>query len=186
MDHYQDIRVLADLEFNASMLMNALFNKLHRALVTLKAADIGVSFPEYKQRPKGLGTILRIHGKLSSLIVLQNADWLKGMRDHSVATRVKPVPVDAAHVLVTRRQYKTNADRLRRRRMKRTGETYEQASIAIPNSVERKPELPFLSVRSLSTSQTFCLFVEQGPAEQATLGEFNCYGFSEQATVPWF
>ncbi len=187
MDHYQDIRLLADPEFNAAILMNALFSRLHRALVTSKATDIGVSFPDYKLRPKRLGNTLRIHGKHNSLTVLQNSDWLKGMRDHSEVTEVKPIPANAAHVLVKRRQYKTNVDRLRRRRMKRKGETYEQVSLAIPDSVERKPELPFLSVPSLSTRQTFCLFVEQGPPEQqATLGEFNCYGFSEQATVPWF
>lgn len=32
MDHYLDLRVLPDPEFNTEMLMAALFAKLHRAL----------------------------------------------------------------------------------------------------------------------------------------------------------
>ena len=34
MDHYLDIRLLPDPEFPAPLLMNALFTKLHRALVS--------------------------------------------------------------------------------------------------------------------------------------------------------
>lgn len=35
MDHYIDILLLPDPEFPASMLMGALYNKLHKALVVL-------------------------------------------------------------------------------------------------------------------------------------------------------
>lgn len=45
MDHYFDLRVLPDPEFNTEMLMAALFAKLHRALGARGKGDIGVSFP---------------------------------------------------------------------------------------------------------------------------------------------
>jgi CRISPR-associated endonuclease Csy4 len=187
MDRYLEIRLLPDPEFNAPMLMGALYSKLHRALATLQSKSIGVSFPEYSRKPKSLGTVLRIHGDENALRHLQEMDWLKGMRDHSQASAIQPVPADAKHMLVQRRQFKTNAERLRRRRMKRKGESYEQVVQAIPDSVERKPDLPFLVLRSLSTGQAFHLFIDQGPPmDERAEGQFNCYGLSQQATVPSF
>lgn len=186
MDHYIDIKLLPDPEFGLPVLMSALYGKLHRALVTAKATNIGVSFPGYQRKPKTLGNSLRLHGSQAALVALQEMNWLKGMSDHIIASDVLPAPISAKHLLVRRRQYKTSAERLRRRRMKRKGETYEQAEQAIPVSIEREPDLPYLTLRSLSTKQTFCLFVEQGLAQNAATAEFNYYGLSEQATVPYF
>src|SRR5690606_16041898 len=97
------------------------------------------------------------------------------------------VPAGASHRQVLRRQFKTNVERLRRRRMLRKGESAEQVAQAIPSHVERKPDLPFANLRSLSTGQTFALFVEHGqPLPQAIDGVFNTYGLSQGATVAWF
>jgi CRISPR-associated endonuclease Csy4 len=63
-------------------------------------------------------------------------DWLKGMRDHTQVGELLQVPANAQHRTVLRRQFKTNVDRLRRRRMQRKGETAEQAAAAIPDTVE--------------------------------------------------
>lgn len=187
MNHYLNIHLLPDPEFTQPLLMSALYSKLHRALVELKANNIGVSFPEYRRKPKCVGAILRVHSDQASLSSLLKTDWLKGMRDHTQVSEVSAVPVEARHLQVSRRQFKTSAERLRRRRMKRKGETYEQAAEAIPDSIERVSELPFLVLRSLSTGQTFRLFVAQSrPQEQAVIGEFSCYGLSSTATVPWF
>lgn len=187
MDHYLNIQLLPDPEFTQPLLMSALYSKLHRALVALKASNIGISFPEYRLKPKRLGTVLRVHGDRASLTALLETDWLKGMRDHTQVSDVLVVPEETQHICVARRQFKTSAERLRRRRMKRKGETSEQAREAIPDSIERQGDLPFLTLRSLSTGQTFCLLVEQAkPQSQAVTGEFSCYGLSTTATVPWF
>jgi CRISPR-associated endonuclease Csy4 len=187
MDHYLDIRLLADPEFSVPILMNALYSKLHRTLVALRANNIGVSFPGYQRKPITLGNTLRLHGSRAALVGLQEADWLKGIRDHTTVSDIQPVPSVVRYLQINRRQYKTSAERLRKRRMKRKGETYEQASQAIPESVERQPGLPFLTLRSVSTGQVFRLFVDQGPAQdQPVTGDFNSYGISEQATVPCF
>jgi len=187
MDHYLEIQLLPDPEFSAPMLMGALYSKLHRALVSLQSKRIGVSFPEYQRKPKSLGGVLRIHGDENALRHLQEMEWLKGMRDHSRVSAIQPVPAGASHIVVQRRQFKTNAERLRRRRMKRKGETHEQATQAIPDSVERKPDLPFLVLRSQSSGQAFHLFIDQGPlGSERVEGQFNCYGLSQSATVPSF
>lgn len=188
--HYIDITLLPDPEFTQAHLMGALVAKLHRALVELRTSAIGVSFPEHINAPRarrGLGSTLRLHGTAQALAQLQAHDWLRGMRDHVRVSQPALAPTNAPHRQVQRRQFKTNVQRLRRRRMRRKGETAEQAAVAIPASVERRPELPFAQLRSSSTGQPFCLFVEHGPMLDAPQsGEFNTYGMSQGATVPWF
>ena len=188
--HYIDITLLPDPEFSHAHLLGALLSKLHRALVQLKSSDLGVSFPQHINAPlskRTLGSLLRLHGAPAALQALMTEPWLKGMRDHVQVSELTAVPAGAQHRVVQRRQFKTNADRLRRRRMARKGETAEQAAAAIPDTVERKPNLPFAQLRSSSTGQPFCLFVEHGvPQPQAVAGSFNTYGLSLSATVPWF
>ena len=188
--HYIDITVLPDPEFSHAHLLGALMSKLHRALVQMTASDIGVSFPQHVNAPQSkrtLGAVLRLHGTPISLDGLMAQPWLKGMRDHVDVSEVTTVPTDARHLLVLRRQFKTNAERLRRRRMQRKGETADQAAAAIPDSVERRPNLPFVQLRSSSTGQPFCLFVEHGsPNPDPIVGGFNTYGLSLGATIPWF
>ena len=185
--HYIEIRILPDPEFSAAHLMGALYAKLHRALVQMGTQGLGVSFPGYSIKPRTVGPIMRIHGSLSELLSLEQTQWLRGMHDHIDLKEAHPVPQGATYRTVYRRQFKTNVDRLRRRRMRRHGETADQAVAAIPESVQQQPTLPFIQMRSQSTVQTFCLFLEMGPEQEvAALGGFNTYGLSTQATVPWF
>lgn len=188
--HYIDIRLLPDPEFSHAHLLGVLMSKLHRTLVQLQADNIGVSFPQHVATPKtmrNLGVLLRLHGIESALNELMMLDWLKGMRDHVEVSKLAQAPAGTSHRLVRRRQYKTNADRLRRRRMKRKGETAEQAAAVIPHTVERKPELPFVQLRSHSTSQQFCVFIEHGAMQpEAVAGSFNTYGLSQGGSIPWF
>lgn len=185
--HYIDIQLRADPEISTPHLLGALFDHLHLALVEAHRDDIGVSFPGYALSPRSLGSSLRLHGSESALQSLADGQWLKGMRDHARINAIRTPPGNAGHRIVHRRQFKTNVDRLRRRRMKRKGETREQATRAIPDSVMRKPDLPYIHVHSRSTAQPFCLFVAMGPVvDQPVTGTFNSYGFSSQSTIPWF
>ncbi|MEG0923115.1 MAG: type I-F CRISPR-associated endoribonuclease Cas6/Csy4 [Comamonas sp.] len=188
--HYLDITLLKDPEFSHAQLLGALMSKLHRALVQGQRSDIGVSFPEHVNAPlskRTLGAVLRLHGSADGLAQLMASTWLQGMRDHVELTAVLVVPSDAQHRQVLRRQFKTNADRLRRRRMQRKGETFEQAAAAIPDTVERKPDLPYVQLRSSSSGQPFCLFVEHAALLSSVgLGGFNTYGLSLGSSIPWF
>lgn len=185
--HYLDLTLLPDPEFSHAHLLGALVSKLHRALVQLRADDIGMSFPGHSLRPRTLGSVLRLHGPEAALAGLMASDCLRGMRDHLRQGAIAPAPADARHRVVQRRQFKTSAERLRRRRMQRKGETADQAAAAIPDSVERQPTLPFVHLRSTSSGHAFDLFIEHGPVVLApTSGSFNSYGLSSDATVPWF
>jgi len=187
MDHFVDIDVRPDPEFPASQLMSALYSKVHRALVAQGASNIGVSFPGFDLTPPRLGMRLRLHGNQAALAALLASDWLMGMRDHVALTPPTRVPVDARHRAVRRVQVKSNPERLRRRLMRRHDLDEQEARQRIPDEAVRFASLPFLQLRSTSTGQTFRLFIKHGLIQpSAVSGDFNAYGLSQGATIPWF
>jgi CRISPR-associated endonuclease Csy4 len=201
MDHYVEIRLQPDAEFAPAMLMAALFTKLHKALAAGGHQDIGVSFPQIDEgdtaltrasrtgaHPRyALGQVLRVHGTSHALHKMMATDWLTGMRDHVACGAVLAVPTDSRHRVVSRVQAKSSPERLRRRHMRRHGLTAEQAQERVPDSAAKTLNLPFLTLRSQSTGQTFRLFIRPGPVlYTAVPGEFGAYGLSSRATVPWF
>lgn len=185
MDHYLDIRLLPDPEFSAPMLMNALFAKLHRALAADASIDIAISFPG--ATVSHLGCVMRLHGSATRLTAHMAQSWLGGMRDHLEITAVAPIPATATPYLVRRVQAKSSAERLRRRYLKRHPETDSSSIVElIPDGVERQLTLPYLRINSSSSGQQFLLFIQQTLASEALEGDFNSYGLSSAATVPWF
>lgn len=202
MDHYVDIWLQPDAEFAPAMLMVALFTKLHKVLAAGMHHDIGVSFPQIEAgdalqptrasrsgaHPRYvLGKLLRLHGNTQALHKLLTTDWLTGMRDHVACSVVLAIPAQVSHRVVGRVQAKSSPERLRRRQMRRHGLTEEQAQKQIPDSAAETLDLPFLTLRSQSTGQTFRLFIRMGPEQTTAVpGEFGAYGLSPQTTVPWF
>ena len=187
MDRYIDIRLLPDPEFPAPVLMNALFSKLHRGLVTHGGRNIGVSFPDVGKNGRSLGECLRLHGSKTDLEKLMVSNWLVGMRDHAAVSEIAEIPARAKQRVVRRVQAKSNPERERRRLMTRKGITTEQAMRAIPDSSAKKLNLPYLVLTSQSTGQQFRLFVEHlAVQDQAMGGTFGAYGLSSTATIPWF
>ena len=187
MDHHVDIDLRPDPEFAPHQLMSALYAKLHRGLVALNATGVGVSFPGFDTKAPHLGNRLRLHGDLAALSELMSTDWLSGMRDHVTSSPPTPVPPTAKHRPVRRVQSKSNPERLRRRLMRRQDIDEQQARARIPDTTAEFMHLPFVQLRSTSTGQTFRLFVAHGSLQdEPAAGQFNFYGLSQHATVPWF
>lgn len=187
MDHYLDIHIRPDPEFPSPQLMNALFAKLHRALVALPEENIGISFPAVDEKRPCLGNHLRLHGTSAALDSLMAQPWLSGMRDHLRLGELLPVPEGAQHRQVRRVQAKSNPERLRRRQMRRHGFSEEEARQRIPDSAARRLDLPYVQLRSQSSGQHFRLFIHHGPLRsQPVAGHINRYGLSDGCTVPWF
>jgi CRISPR-associated endonuclease Csy4 len=184
MEHYLELRLLPDPEFPETMLMNALFAKLHRALCETGQGEIGVSFPK---AAKTLGSVLRLHGRKEALERLMELHWLTGMRDHLSAFGPLPVPAGCQHCLVQRVQAKSSAERLYRRSVRNGRLSAEEAKSKIVATTEEQLKLPFVRLKSTSTGQQFLLFIEQGhPTDRPQSGCFSDYGLSSTATVPWF
>ena len=187
MDHYIEIRLRPDPEFPPEVLMDALYAKLHRALVRHAGNDIGISFPNANNEAKRLGARLRLHGLTATLGSFMGHEWLTGMRDHVDVTEVLHVPVTAKHRVVRRVQAKSNVERLRRRQMRRHGLTEQEACVKLPDHSGERLKFPYVQVKSASSDQRFLLFIEHCPvSDTPQRGEFGSYGLSSTATVPWF
>lgn len=187
--HYIDITLQPDAEFSPHHLMGALFSKLHKALVLLQSDDICASYPQWQSKPasrRTMGTVMRVHGSQKALTLLMAQSWLNGMRDHIKISEIAKAVSTGDYLIVRRRQFKTNVNRLRRRHMKRHGLNEQEAIKAVPDFVGEQPDLPFMSLASGSTRQKFCIFVDQIVVKAPAEGIFNAYGMSPTATVPSF
>lgn len=187
MDAYCELRLRPDPEFPATLLMNALFAKLHRALSAGNETRVGISFPDVEEIKGTLGPRLRLHGNAEDLVRLNAGNWLQGMRDHLCVGEILPVPDNASHRRVCRVQAKSNPERLRRRAIRRLNLSPEAAAERIPDHAAERLNLPYLTVHSQSTDQQFRLFIQhEALRSEAVPGKFNAYGLSQTATVPWF
>ncbi len=190
MTHFIDIHLLTDPEFPAQVLLNALYAKLHKALVHLGSQTIGVSFPAHTD--KHLGDVLRLHGNPIDLAALQALPWLGAMSGLVQSSAMAAVPGAAQHRNVRRVQSQSNPERVKRRLVKRLmqregiDEVQAQENVKVPQPTQLSE--PFIAVQSSSTGgQHFRLFIRHGLVQaQAQTGHFNAYGLSSTATVPWF
>lgn len=186
MSHYLDILLRPDPEIARHQLMAALYSKLHLALVQLESSTLGVSFPGYTEKPASLGNRVRLCGPESDLHRLMALPWLGGLQDHIQSSVVTAVPAQVSYQRFSRVQAKSNPERLRRRQMKRHGLTEEEARARVPDSCAETLALPFVLLRSASTTQTFRLFLRCETVMAEAGGVFNTYGLSATATVPCF
>jgi CRISPR-associated endonuclease Csy4 len=183
-DHYVEIRLLPDPEFQETMLMSALFAKLHRALAADRQGDVGISFP---QAQKTLGDTIRLHGSSSNLERIMNLNWIKGLTDHANVSPILAVPAPCRYRNVKRVQAKSSVERLYRRSVKKGWLTEEEAEMKVAESKEQYLKQPFVQIKSSSTGQMFRLFIQQSKLSDVPReGKFTAYGLSDQATIPWF
>lgn len=185
MNRYIDIEILTDPEFSAVQILSVLVRKFHQSLVDLNCNQIGVSFPKHKST--NLGNLMRLHANEHSLQRLMDTGWLSGLLDHVSTSECLEIPTNSKFRIVSRVQVKSNPERLRRRAQKRHGISADEAIVKIPDQAAKTTNLPYVQLASTSTKQKFPLFIQHGPiSEERKLGEFNKYGLSSQATVPWF
>jgi len=185
-NYYINIQVLPSPEFSDTILMNELFNHLHKALVALGHGEIGVSFPDMN---KTLGGLLRVHGYLSSLQRLMTKPWMGGLNDYIAVSEITIVPEGVSYRIVKRIQTKNSSERLIRRSVRKGWLTKEEATLKISDKGEKKLSLPYLRIKSHSTGKIFCLFVEHGPilsTPMSSTDTFTAYGLSPNKTIPWF
>lgn len=187
MDYYVDIRILPDPDFETTVVMRALFARLHKALVTLGTDAVGVSFPGFRTRPAAIGSEIRVHASRDTLDELFALAWLSGVRDHVVLDGPHAVPSNVKHRSVRRVQPKGAAERLARRYAKRHGVSDEEALAIYRAASADTVRLPYIRMHSSSTGEGFSLFIEHGPIVDTPIaGTFSSYGLSDGATVPWF
>jgi CRISPR-associated endonuclease Csy4 len=211
---YQEITLIPNADINRHFLWSKTFQQIHLGLVEMqddqKRVPIGLSFPEYKMGEKFgvLGSKLRLFAAdEAALTRFDVARRLSRLSDYVHCTGIRPVP-DAVkgYAVYQRVQPKTSKERLARRYAKRHNMDYEAAlnskvelSVKLEAGMECEKTLmsysemphqtiptPFIRLKSLSSSNTFCLWIKKSEVENSNDGTFTTYGLSATATVPEF
>ena len=183
MDYYLDIRLVPKKEIRENVLLNQIYSAFHKRLYDLKSTTIGVSFPEYKLK---LGRLLRIHGTQEDLERLEKKDWLGKYRDFCKVGTITVVPNDVKYRTVSRVQQNMTEAKLRRL-IKRGSISDEEVKKYRIKMYEGGLDNPFVELVSISNGQRHRRFIEFGKlGNTEKRGEFDLFGLSTMATVPWF
>jgi len=196
MRYYLEINLLKQAEISMYFVWSKVFTQLHLAFVECKDQDdkipIGISFPDYmfdSEKEFGmLGSKIRLFADdKMALIKLDLSKWLNRLQDYLQLSDIQEVPQNMVkeYAVFSRKQIKSNPERLARRRAKK------DPSISFQEALKRyqksdSTNLPYIQVNSLSSSNSFRLFVERKISETENQGYFSCYGLSNNATVPIF
>lgn len=184
MEYYIDIKLRSTQEISDHCIMGEVYFRLHKALVAQKPVTVGVSFPLAFLT---LGNTLRLHGSRTDLERLMSRPWLKTMEDYIDIQQITHIPFTHQHRVVRRVQVKSSPERIIRRAIRRGNLTPEEAAKKLATWKPKYTSLPYLCLKSASSTQKFQLFIEHGDLqENATEGKFSSYGLSSKTTIPWF
>ncbi len=183
MEYYLDLMVIPDEEVPVYFIRNKIYTKLHKALFTLNATDIGISFPNYTVK---LGNVIRIHGSEIRLAELQETNWLGGLAGYCDVSEIRAVPDNAKHRTISRKQSNMTQAKLRRL-IKRGSISSDEAKQYRAKMFSQSLDNPYLELESTSNGNKHRRYLEFGQLlDNAVVGEFDQFGLSKTATVPWF
>lgn len=183
MDYFIEIKLFPDAEISESVLMNAIYTKLHKALCDLNSDQIGVSFPNSALT---LGDHLRIHGNGPDLEQLQNINWIGGLSGYCKISGITPIPLNTSFRTISRKQTTMSHSKLKRL-LKRGTISKEEVDRYKAKMFSQSLDNPYIELVSGSNGHRHRRFIEFGPVvDTATAGKFDQFGLSKKATIPWF
>lgn len=183
MNHYFEIRMQPDPEIPVTVLMNAVYAKLHKALCDLNSTGIGVSFPNSQVT---LGNTLRLHGSDKDLDDLLRLNWIGPMSGYCQISAIQSVPLGISYRSVSRKQSTMTQSKLNRL-IKRGSISQEQVKEYRAKMFTKGLDNPYVELVSGSNGQKHRRYIEFGPLlDIPTEGAFDQFGLSKTATVPWF
>tara|TARA_R110001599_G_scaffold43846_6_gene131061 strand:+ start:7249 stop:7800 length:552 start_codon:yes stop_codon:yes gene_type:complete len=183
MNSFLDIELKPDAEMRENVLMNKVYAKLHKTLFDIKATDIGVSFPQYKVM---LGKVLRVHSSVERLAQLQNSNWLGGLAGYCAISDIQTIPVEAKYRMVSRIQSNMTQSKLNRL-IKRGSITDSEVKAYKAKMFTKGLDNPFVELESGSNGHNHRRYIQFSEILDNPLpGEFDSFGLSKTATVPWF
>ncbi len=183
MSHYVDIMIKPDAEMRENLLLNKVYTKFHKALYDQKSTEIAVSFPRYKVM---LGDVIRLHGTEAKLTELQRLDWLGGLKGYCVISAIQTIPADVMYRNILRIQSNMTEAKLRRL-IKRGSITQEETKAYKAKMFQQGMDNPYLELESGSNGHKHRRYLQFGElSSQSVKGEFDQFGLSKTATVPWF
>ncbi len=194
MNYYQELSLLPQEEISIHFLWSKTFQQIHLGLVEMqedqKRIPIGVSFPEYVigEKYSVLGGKLRLFAQDESALTRYDATkWLSRLSDYVHCTGIRPVPEKLkGYALYQREQPKTSKERLARRYASRHGIDYDAALLRYSEMAYKLIPAPFIRLKSLSSDNTFCLWIKKTAVTESSGNTFSSYGLSASTAVPEF
>lgn len=191
MNYYQEITLIPDGEVSLSFLWTKVFTQLHLALAEEQQREgmvkTALAFPEYQD--KGLGNKIRIFApSAEQLERLHLEQRLKRLSDYIHMPKIREIVERriTGYSIYSRYQPDKSVERKARRYARRhEGVSYEEA-IHLLNKQKKESTLPYIQIKSLSSSQRFSLFIKKKSCKEEQQGLFSAYGLSDRATVPEF
>lgn len=184
MKYYFNITLLPDTEMQATLLMNAICAKAHKAFFDLHSTTIGVSFPKYNVT---LGNTIRVHGSEVDLQKLHSANWLGGMNGYCKIDGITVVPAGVKYRTVYRRQPTMSQSKLNRLLKHGTITNDKLKNYKAKMLSEKGLALPYIDLVSNSNGKRHRRYIELGELlDKPVEGQFDQFGLSKTATVPWF
>ncbi len=183
MNNYIDITLNSDSEMPLNWLMNAVYTKVHKALYQHGSTKIGVSFPQYRVT---LGNVLRLHGSECDLAALQQQNWLAGVSGYCNVSAVLPVPDGVKYRIVSRKQATMSQSKLNRL-IKRGSISEGDVSGYKVKMFSQGLDNPYVELISGSNGHSHRRYLQFGGLQDSpAFGDFDQFGLSKKATVPWF
>jgi CRISPR-associated endonuclease Csy4 len=183
MDSYIDIRIKPDAEMRQNVLLNKVYTKLHKTLWELKTRDIGVSFPEWEVL---LGRVIRIHATSHRIEELQTRQWLGGLSGYCDVSEIQVVPQQTKYRKVSRIRTNMSQSKLKRL-LKRGSISASEAKTYRAKMFASGLDNPYLELESNSNRHKHRRYLHFGElVNQPSEGEFDSFGLSKTATIPWF
>lgn len=199
MKFYREITLIDQAEISPYFIWSKLYTQLHIALVEVKDQNnqvkIGLSFPQYifekelnKKAKVNLGKKLRLFSQTEEdLNALNLRQWLDRLMDYAHITSIREVPQDkiTGYAYFSRKQIKSNPERLARRRAIRGGMNLDEALKQYQN-IGSSTDLPYIQMKSLTSGKSFKLFIEKHNAEKSENQVYSTYGLSSESCTPEF
>jgi len=183
MKHFIEIKIKPDTEMRENVLLNKVYTKFHKRLFDLKSSEIGISFPEYSLK---LGAIIRVHGNEQHLQEFQSDNWLGGLKGYCDTSEIQAIPDKVKHRIISRKQANMTSAKLRRL-IKRGNIEQNEIKNYKAEMFKRGIDNPFLELESSSNGHMHRRYIQFGEIKNvSSAGEFNSFGLSKTATVPWF
>ena len=184
MDYYLDIKIVPDAEVPIYFIRNKVYSKLHKVLSALKSTDIGVSFPCFKIK---LGNTIRLHGEQKNLLKLQEIDWLGALSGYCDIGKIILIPDDIkGYRTVSRIQSNMTESKLRRL-IKRGSISPEEVKKYRAKMFQKGLDNPYVELESSSNGHKYRRYIAFSElSDTPKSGEFDQFGLSKEATIPWF
>jgi CRISPR-associated endonuclease Csy4 len=215
MNYYQDLTLIANTEVNLGYIWQKVFQQVHIALVengyehvrkeydvtetTLRGSKIAVSFPCYGDKTYPLGNKLRLLAQEQAFLEgLGIEKWLSRLFDYVQIDSIKAVPSSVSYAGFRQKRVKgeKRLEQSLQRKAKHISDKFGLDFNDTLQEMKRKhafneETLPYIQVESQSSATDsqkprFKLFIEKVESAEPQQGEFDCYGLSKTATIPWF